>query len=427
MTRRIVMVILIFFGATVAWMMLTATIHHRTTSADSGLRSKVAGVWGSEQQQGPASISIVTKTRREVEMVVDNKKVKNWVEDVVLTPLELVKTRAQARIDLEPRQKGLLWYSTYKVAFSVDYEFMPPEHDEDVQISFSFPAQQAIYDDLQFSLNGEALTTGRGTTWSTRARAAGPLQIHVGYRSQGMNAWRYRMDNSRSAGDPTIASAKDFSLQLHTNFKEIDFADNSLSPTDKKEAGDGWDLTWTYRNLISGAQIAMVMPEKLQPGQLAEDISLFAPVSLFFFFFVMMLITTLRRIELHWMNYFFLAAAFFAFHLLLAYLADHISIHAAFAVSSAVSVFLVISYLRLVVGLRFAAIEAGGAQFVYLVLFSYAFFFKGYTGLTVTIGAIATLFIAMQVTGRVKWSEIGGPATSVPPNLPPSAAPSFQG
>ena len=98
-------------------------------------------------------------------------------------------------------------------------------------------------------------------------------------------------------------------------------------------------------------------------------------------------------------------AAFFAFHLLLAYLVDHISINAAFVICSAVSVFLVVTYLRLVVGLRFAAVEAGITQFVYLVLFSYAFFFKGYTGLAVTIGAILTLFVVMQMTGRIRWAE----------------------
>jgi inner membrane protein involved in colicin E2 resistance len=143
----------------------------------------------------------------------------------------------------------------------------------------------------------------------------------------------------------------------------------------------------------------------LQPGPLAGQISFFAPVSLFFFFFIMMVITTMRDIDLHPMNYFFLAAAFFAFHLLMAYLVDHVSIHAAFLICSAVSVFLVISYLRLVVGLRFAAVEAGISQFIYLVLFSYAFFFKGFTGLAVTIGSIVTLFVVMQMTGRIKWSE----------------------
>ena len=113
------------------------------------------------------------------------------------------------------------------------------------------------------------------------------------------------------------------------------------------------------------------------------------------------------------MNYFFLAGAFFAFHLLLAYLVDHISIHAAFLLCSAVSILLVVSYLRLVVGLRFALVEAGLAQFVYLVLFSYAFFFEGYTGLAVTIGAIVTLYCVMQLTARVNWAEKFRPAGSL--------------
>ncbi len=147
----------------------------------------------------------------------------------------------------------------------------------------------------------------------------------------------------------------------------------------------------------------MAMPEKLQPGPLAGRISFFAPVSLLFFFFFMFVIAALRGIQLHPMHYFFLATSFFAFHLLLAYLADLISIHLAFAVSSAVSIFLVVSYLRIVVNPRFAWREAALAQVVYLVLFSYAFFFKGFTGLAITIGAIASLFVAMQATARTNW------------------------
>jgi inner membrane protein involved in colicin E2 resistance len=152
------------------------------------------------------------------------------------------------------------------------------------------------------------------------------------------------------------------------------------------------------------------MPQKLQPGPLAGRISYFAPVSLFFFFFLVFIQSTLRGNNLHAMNYFFLACAFFAFHLLLAYLADHISIHAAFLISSIVSVVLVVSYLRLVVDLRFAMVDAGLTQLIYLVLFSYAFFFEGFTGLAVTIGAILTLFVVMQMTGRIRWEEKFGPA-----------------
>src|ERR1051325_3962613 len=146
---------------------------------------------------------------------------------------------------------------------------------------------------------------------------------------------------------------------MRTNFADIDFADDMLSPTAKQRTPDGWELTWRYSSLVSGFQIGMTMPDKLQPGPLAGEISYFAPVSLFFFFFLMFIITTLRNIDLHPMNYFFLATAFFAFHLLLAYLVDHISIHAAMVIASVVSVTLVVSYLRLVVGIRFAALDAG--------------------------------------------------------------------
>jgi inner membrane protein involved in colicin E2 resistance len=149
----------------------------------------------------------------------------------------------------------------------------------------------------------------------------------------------------------------------------------------------------------------MAIPYPLQPGPLAQRITVWAPVALFFYLFVMLLVTTMRRIDLHPMNYFFLASAFFAFHLLFAYLVDRIPLEVAFVICSAVSIFLTVSYLRLVVGWRFAAIESGLAQLIYLVLFSYALFNEGWSGLTITVGAIITLFVAMQLTGRVRWQE----------------------
>jgi hypothetical protein len=84
-------------------------------------------------------------------------------------------------------------------------------------------------------------------------------------------------------------------------------------------------------------------------------------------------------------------------------------------ISSLVSIMLVVTYLRLVVGLRFALMEAGIAQLIYLVLFSYAFFWKGFTGLAITIISIVTLFVLMQATGRIRWSEKLGVARSSQP------------
>ena len=55
---------------------------------------------------------------------------------------------------------------------------------------------------------------------------------------------------------------------------------------------------------------------------------------------------------------------------------------------------------------------------LYPVLFSYAFFFKGLTGLTVTIGSILTLFVVMQATAKINWSEKFALRRSGPPGLP---------
>ncbi len=213
-----------------------------------------------------------------------------------------------------------------------------------------------------------------------------------------MSTWHYSFGEN-------VVQVRDFVMQMTTDFERVDFPQGTMSPTQKQKTKDGWLLTWNYRNLVAGYKIGMVMPEKLQPGPLAGRISYFAPVSLLFFFFMMFIIATMKRIEMHPMHYFFLATSFFAFHLLLAYLVDHISIHLAFAICSAVSIFLVVSYLRIVVGPKFAFREAALMQLVYLVGFSYAFFFKGFTGLAITIGAIISLFVVMQTTARSLWSS----------------------
>ena len=113
------------------------------------------------------------------------------------------------------------------------------------------------------------------------------------------------------------------------------------------------------------------------------------------------------------------------FHLLFAYSVDHLHIVPAFVLSSLLSMVLVVSYLRLVVSSRFAFVEAALAQLVYLVGFSLAYFWEGFTGLTVTVLSILTLFVLMQLTGRVKWSEVfaRGAARPALPLANPQPAP----
>lgn len=402
MFKRIAAIAFIFVCASVAWAVLGATVFSRSYSAQSGLKGRVISTWGAPQEQKPPSAAyddVIVSTAVTEEA---GRKVTRTATETVSRPLALTSSRIHVDFELDPRRKGLLWYNTYKVAFAGAYTFRNDGAAERlVTFTLPLPSAQAIYDSLVMTVDGAPVEVANRSNSAIGAARVAPgktARLNVSYRSQGLDSWRYSFGGE-------VAQVRDFELSATTNFRGVDFAENTLSPTTKRETPRGWELTWVYRNLVSGFQIGIDMPEKLQPGPLAGQISFFAPVSLFFFFFLMFILTTLRRIELHPMNYFFLAAAFFSFHLLLAYLVDHISIHAAFAICSAVSIFLVVTYLRLVTGARFALVEAGLAQVVYLVLFSYAFFLKGFTGLAVTIGSILTLFVVMQMTGRIRWAE----------------------
>ncbi|MGH9747960.1 MAG: inner membrane CreD family protein [Candidatus Acidiferrales bacterium] len=402
MGKRIAAIGLIFVCTAIAWGILASTIFYRTYSSDSELRGKVASSWGAPQEQAPPTATYKIGAFRQIPVIKDGQEILHTVDDRSIVSLTPQKSRVSARLHADYRRKGLLWYSTYQVQFAGTYEFVnDSDQPREVTFSLHLPAEQAIYDDVVFTVNGQALALENAKSETYGNAQVQPHQtaaLNVGYRSQGLDRWQY------SFGDD-VSQVRDFELRLTTDFKGFDFPENTLSPTQENPAGNGFELVWSYKSLMSGYKLGLALPQKLQPGPLAGRISAFAPVSLLFFFFVLFVLTTIRGIEIHPMNYFFLAGAFFSFHLLMAYLVDHISIHLAFAICSALSVFLLVSYLRLVAGMQFAAFEAGLAQVIYLILFSYAFFFEGFTGLAITIGAILTLFVAMQLTGRVRWAE----------------------
>ena len=332
-------------------------------------------------------------TRRVTETVVDR------------APLALEESRLEGALRLDPRQRGLLWYDTYAIDFRARYRVTNPDPvPRTLAISFTFPSGEAIYDGFRFRVAGqdappaEDLTAGLVTKVTVPARGSVPVEL--GYSSRGLGPWTYAF------AAKGVSQVHDFALTLTTDFKAIDFPPGTLSPTEKVREGKGWRLTWKFESLVTGQRLGVDPPDRLNPGPFAARVTFFAPVSLLFFLTVLVLLGLLRGRNLHPMNYFFLAAAFFSFHLLLAYLVDHLNVHLAFAISALTSVFLVVSYLRLVGGLRFALLEAGLAQSVFLVLFSYSFFFEGLTGLTITVGAVLTLFVLMQLTGRVDWSEL---------------------
>jgi inner membrane protein involved in colicin E2 resistance len=108
---------------------------------------------------------------------------------------------------------------------------------------------------------------------------------------------------------------------------------------------------------------------------------------------------------MHPMNYFFIACGFFSFNLVFSYLVDHLDLKYSFLVASVTSYFLVVTYLRLVVGTKFALVDAGLSQLLFQIAFAFAHFHEGYTGISITAIAVVTLGICMRLTAKIDWEE----------------------
>ncbi|MCD4822967.1 MAG: inner membrane CreD family protein [Phycisphaerae bacterium] len=411
-TLRFFAIVIIFTVVSIAWMTLAGTVWYRTNTLDEKISPEIKNQWG------PFVVA-------QAAPYWSDQKNRNAVAANIVVPSS---SKIVAKIVDENRNKGLLWYSMFTVQFKAEYTFdaaAPSDTNQQGNFIFDIPEGTTpvdlivLVDGREFKLSYEQKISGH---LSLPMERSARHVISIEFKTKGQIMWEYcpgrilysntssrneQDDKSTMATQCDKGELNNFSLTINTNFTEIDYPRGSLSPSIKASPNNGgMAATWKVKNSISHQSMGIVMPRRDNAGPIIARMSMFAPVSLFFFFTVLFTVVILKKIPLHPMHYLFLAASFFAFHILLAYLADQMPIQAAFWLCAAVSVVLVVSYLRLVAGGKFAFFYAGAAQLVYLVGFSYAFFWVGKTGLTVTIGAIATLFVLMQATGRVNWFEV---------------------
>ena len=418
---RFFLILVIFAGASVAWLLLGTSVYMRTSDLESRLGAQVDSLWG------PANLA---QSAPYVEPVQGQG-----------ARIEPTKSTIAVHLDHENRRKGLLWFSTYTVEFNGEYGVETPQGGGPAQFVFPLPGGIPFMDSLTLAVDGEARDVDAAQTaqgLQVEIPADGKEHVvAVTYRTRGRDQWTYLPAGGKAAAgsdnlydrtpppaspDVRPAHVRNFLLTLTTNFTDIDYLEGGMSPSEKAEPTDsGLRAVWKIEDSRTRQAITVVPPARPDAGPIAARMAFWAPVGLFFFFTVLFTIMLLKRVPLHPMHYLLVSAAFFAFHILLAYLVDKIDIHQAFWISAAVSVFLVVSYMRLVAGVKFAVAYAGLAQLVYLIGFSYAFFWKGWTGLSIVIVAIVTLFILMQATARVVWNEVFRRKTpTAPPSVPTS-------
>ncbi len=407
---RILALIFIFIVTTIAWVTFGGVMQGRSSGQQGSLYGDVADLWGEPLTQRAPTFTFAWTTTEEKRETHTNARgevvVKTYeVEHDHDKQVHPASTDMDVNIGLDQRRKGLLWFALYDVDMQGAWTY---QHEEAVAgflwLGFDFPSNQGVYDGFEVFVDGERRTgnVAPGTGQVQIPVAVEPGQVvafAIGYHSRGMDEWKYQPT-------ATVGEVKDFRLSMNTDFLDIDYPAFTMSPSSRERDGRGWKLDWDFTGLVTGHGIGMVMPQRIQPGVLASHMSFSAPISLGFFMVWIFVIGVLKKVEVHPVNHLFLAAAFFSFHLLFGYVADHLAVEWAFGLSAGVSVLLVVSYLRLVVGSRFAFVEAGLAQLLYLVGFSLAHFWEGYTGLTVTVLGIVTLFGLMQLTGRIQWAEV---------------------
>ena len=422
---------LIFAVVSVGWWVLAATVQLRTEELDDSLSAEMASLWGPKvlAQGSPY-----------------------WAAADAGGEGRALPAAGKVTADLrhEHRYKGLLWYSTFEVDFAGEYRVgaVPgapggaPGGGAPGAFVFPLPAGAATYHALSVAVDGNEVPVAPGDIASGRLSV--PLgrdaehTVAVRYVTGGQDTWLYcpgEVPAASERGDGAVIppagrlnELRDFSLTVTTDFAQIDYPRGTLSPKQRAAPTPaGMRAIWEYPRLITSQSIGIAMPRRPNAGPIVARMSFFAPVSLLFFLTVLFAVVVLKGLRLHAMHYLFIAAGFFAFHILLSYLADVMDLHAAFWASAAVSAFLVVTYMRLVAGVRFALAYTGLAQLVYLVGFSYAFFWVGRTGLTITIAAVVTLFVLMQATGKVNWHEFfrrpERPRTVLPPMSPPPMQP----
>jgi hypothetical protein len=405
--RQLVYVGLIWLGCAVAWMILGSTLLVRSGETTGRLGPEVQGLWGPPLEQLPpvGSVPKAPVVPAPNPAAAAGAPYRSDPPPNVPTgnlAIELLVPLVGSDIDvglaLEHRQKGLLWFATYGLSFDARYTFENPS-DAEQKVLFELPLAEsnALYDGFTVTrVDGRAVSAevqGGVARWNDTLKAHEKPQYRVKYRSRGTGSWTYAVTRGTT-------QVRDFRLGLTTDFGDVDFPAGSLSPSSGAKSGNSWKGEWRFETLVASAPIGVEMPQLLNPGPLASKITFFAPLSLLFFFFVVAVLAAAQKKELHPLHYFFLGTAFFAFHLLFAYLVDHFAIVPSFVISSLVAVTLVVSYSRLFVGWKFALREMAASQLIYLVLFSLTFFWNGFTGLSITVGAIITLFVLMQLTGR---------------------------
>jgi len=401
--KRLFAIIFIFICTFGAWMLLGGVTTVRTEENGRLLKKAVVSLYGDKLTIKQPTLVYIEKKQ---------KQGKNANGEVIIEEYEVEhavfpeKSKVKVELELDPRKKGVLWFPTYKARYDAQYEFdIRAYQDKDIFLKSELSSSESIYKNVQLKINDKKIEDISFLIKNEKKKidnSKDKIVFNTSYDTTGLEQFSYIM----SPGYSGIAQIDSLFMTINTDFHDIDFVEKTLTATEKTRTEEGWILLWKLDQSITGKDIGIVIPGKLNPGDIIPRAVFAAPISLLFYFMIIIVLSVVKKESIHPVNYFFLACAFFSFHLMYSYFSDHLNIYISFIIASIVSMVLVSSYLRLFTGKKIAYVYSPIAQLIYLIVFSYSFFYKGYSGLIITIISVCSLFFLMQITGKIDWQKV---------------------
>lgn len=394
--KKIAAIAVIFVGVSISWAILGLVTYLRTTESKENLTEEVVSLYG-------GALSIDSPLCYEKQSYYKEKE-----EIVEKNYYEIISSDIVVDLKLDQRKKGNLWFPTFQTNFTGEYSFKIEDYNPQLKyyLYTTLKSKDSIYRDIELTINGQLedniIPLVRKQAIRVYPNQDNIVTLKITYSCSGMEEFSYYISSNRN----DISEINDFNLVINTDFEDFDFPISMMSPLNTLKTEEGYQLTWSLQNAVTGKDIGLIIPNKLNPGEIATRITFFAPISLFFFYLVLFIMGVVYKRPFHPMHFFFLAATFFSFHLMYSYFSDHLNPYLTFGISSLISLVLTITYLRLFADKLTAFIFAPLAQLVYLLVFSFSFFFDGLSGLIVTVCAVVTLFFLMQMTGKVDWDKL---------------------
>src|SRR2546422_1345204 len=147
MLARMAAIVFIFLCIAAAWATLGNTVMTRTATQDENLKTAVGQLWGTQQRQLAPQIQYQATRQTKVETIKGDKTITEPQVETISHPLLLDGADIKVDLNLDYRQKGLLWYSIYRVRFDGKYRVTNYTDTEgDISFNFSAPAQGGVYD-----------------------------------------------------------------------------------------------------------------------------------------------------------------------------------------------------------------------------------------------------------------------------------------